>query len=452
MRHGRRSLDPRQSVGVASPSSRGLVLGVLVVRPLREERWSSGLKRPERDPSPIRRPDRIAVSSQRQRERLTEGPDAAGTIAMSSVRSRGATAWSRRRSGRRARAAPARDRRPHPCVPVRVPVMSNHANSRARADEAADSTTRGEATKRLRPACVTPTPVMTGIASALNRVRLAHPLRCASSTSSRTDQQVTGNDLAMPGGHREIALLAIVNVAHRPAAVFCQRRCRRSHSRLPVASGNRWARSPGRRVVASVIAVPRSRRITPVDCGAKRIEPSGSHVAPEGDAASATSLTLPSANARRRRCVPAKNNTASPAGLHAGSCAPSVPASALGAIRFERAAPQHRRSGASRDKYDVPFVRRDGGVERLVARAELGVLRCTERQCEGEAAAAAAPRGGAEPPEWRGRGRPGERANDPRRSRHVGFRHRVQRVGPGHAQNFRDQVVGQRSTTTFFSV
>ncbi len=95
---------------------------------------------------------------------------------------------------------------------------------------------------------------------------------------------------------------------------------------MPVPNGKTWARSPGRGMVASVIWPSRSRRIAPVACGASRIEPSGSQAAPAGDGASAMSLILPSATVSRRRCVPVKNDTASPAALHAGSCAPSVPA------------------------------------------------------------------------------------------------------------------------------
>ncbi len=119
-----------------------LVLGVLVVRSLHEDYWPSGLKRPERYASPVRRPDRIAVRSERQRQRLAGLPDAAGTTAMSSVRSSGAVSvtaacWSSgdRRTCQRSPASP--------IVPVRLPFMSNHASSRARGDEAADSSTRG---------------------------------------------------------------------------------------------------------------------------------------------------------------------------------------------------------------------------------------------------------------------------------------------------------------------
>ena len=103
------------------------------------------------------------------------------------------------------------------------------------------------------------------------------------------------------------------------------------------------------------------------------------------------------------------------------------------AIRIERATPQRRRPCASCDEDDVPFVGGDRGVERLVAGAELSARWSAE--CERE---------------WRRR-----------RWRHLS---EVPHNGNREAddgqdqdaddplQNFRDHVVGQRSTTTFFSV
>jgi hypothetical protein len=91
-------------------------------------------------------------------------------------------------------------------------------------------------------------------------------------------------------------------------------------------NGNRWARSPGRRVVASVTTPSRSRLSGPDD-PANTIDPSLNHVAPPGDGTSARSRISPSASAICRSLPPAKNDTAPPPRFQAGYAAPSVPVS-----------------------------------------------------------------------------------------------------------------------------
>ena len=93
-------------------------------------------------------------------------------------------------------------------------------------------------------------------------------------------------------------------------------------------------------------------------------------------------LTAPSLSVSRRSCVFEKKRIASPSALHAGSCAPSVPASGSAPIRIERATPQRRRPCASCDEDYVPFVGGDRAVERLVAGAELSARWSAE--CERE--------------------------------------------------------------------
>jgi hypothetical protein len=43
----------------------------------------------------------------------------------------------------------------------------------------------------------------------------------------------------------------------------------------------------------------------------------------------------------------------------------------IGALRLERASPQHGRSATGRDEDNLAFVRGDGGIERVVAGSEL---------------------------------------------------------------------------------